>query len=55
MTTVDLNPGYMRYYCNFCGRPAMSPVPDDTIVRAILVCPECIQAGKIIFPEDAEE
>jgi len=22
------------------------------VIRAVLICPECIEAGKIIFPEE---
>jgi hypothetical protein len=26
-------------------------VPDDIIVRGVAVCPECIEQGKVVFPE----
>ena len=42
----------MRYHCWFCGKSVTTPVPDDTLVRALLVCPECIDAKRIVFPED---
>lgn len=29
--------------CNRCGRPVSNPLPDDTIVRAWVECPECIE------------
>jgi hypothetical protein len=32
----------MRLICFGCGKPVSSPVPDETIVRAVLYCPECI-------------
>jgi hypothetical protein len=34
----------MRLYCYFCGKSVSNEVPDDTIVRACLECPECIEA-----------
>lgn len=33
----------MRIGCNICGKPVSSEVPDDTIVRAWVECPECIE------------
>jgi DNA-directed RNA polymerase subunit RPC12/RpoP len=41
----------MRYYCYFCGKSATSELPADAVVRALIVCPECIGEGKIIIPE----
>jgi hypothetical protein len=39
----------MRLRCFFCGKSVSNEVPDDTIVRACLECPECIEAhGEII-------
>lgn len=41
----------MRLHCTECGKSVSSEVPDGTIVRAILVCPECVAR---MFPaEDA--
>jgi hypothetical protein len=37
--------------CNFCGKTVTTPVDNGTIVRAILVCPECIEAGCVVIPE----
>ena len=37
----------MRLTCYFCGKSVSSEVPTNTTVRALLVCPECIEAGKI--------
>jgi hypothetical protein len=47
-------------YCYFCGKSvstAFEPVPTDTpdgglILRALVVCPECIESKKILIPED---
>lgn len=32
----------IRFHCHGCGRSVSTPVPDDTILRAIAWCPECI-------------
>jgi len=50
----------MRLQCYFCGRSVSNEVPQDTVVRALLVCPECIEAGieagKVqVVPERREE
>jgi DNA-directed RNA polymerase subunit RPC12/RpoP len=37
----------MRYCCYFCGKSVSNEVPDETVIRALLVCPECIDAGRI--------
>jgi len=45
----------MRLYCYFCSKSVSSEVPKDTIVRAVLICPECIEAKRILIPnEDAK-
>jgi DNA-directed RNA polymerase subunit RPC12/RpoP len=44
----------MRYHCHFCGKSVTSELPDDTVIRAILVCPECIEDKRIVIPEPAE-
>jgi len=44
----------MRLYCYFCGKSVTSVLHPDTVVRAILVCPECIEAKKVIIPEDED-
>jgi hypothetical protein len=41
----------MRLYCTFCGKSVSSEVHEDTVVRAALVCPECIEAGEIVVPD----
>jgi hypothetical protein len=30
-------------------------VPEETVVRALLVCPECIEAGKVHILESVED
>jgi DNA-directed RNA polymerase subunit RPC12/RpoP len=45
----------MRYPCSFCGKSVSSELPDDAVLRAILVCPECIEAKRILIPEDDDE
>jgi DNA-directed RNA polymerase subunit RPC12/RpoP len=36
----------MRYFCYFCGKSVSSELPDDSVIRALLVCPECIEKGE---------
>jgi DNA-directed RNA polymerase subunit RPC12/RpoP len=45
----------MRYHCYECGKSVTSELPDDAVIRAVLICPECIEAGKIIFPEKDDD
>jgi hypothetical protein len=33
----------VRLYCYFCGKSVSNEVPRDTVVRALLECPECIE------------
>lgn len=32
----------MRLFCFGCGKCVSNQVPDDTVVRAVTICPECI-------------
>jgi hypothetical protein len=32
----------VRLLCTECGRSVSSEIPEDTVVRAVLVCPECV-------------
>lgn len=41
----------MRLFCYFCSVTVSTEVPEDTLVRALLVCPECIQKGEILLPD----
>lgn len=41
----------MHLYCAACGKSVSNEVPFNTIVRAVLACPECIEAGRVTFPE----
>jgi len=43
----------MRYPCYFCGKSVTSELPDESVIRALLICPECIEAKRILFPDDA--
>jgi hypothetical protein len=45
----------MRYLCWYCGKSVTSELPDDSVIRAILICAECIEAKKVVFPEDHDE
>lgn len=42
----------MRLFCWSCAKSVSNEVPEDTILRAVCICPECIEAKKVIFPED---
>lgn len=40
--------GELKYIkCNRCGKPVSSMIPKETIVRAWIECPECINYSKI--------
>lgn len=41
----------MFYHCYGCGKAVTSPLPEDSVVRAILICPECLEQGKITIPD----
>ena len=45
----------MRYHCYGCGKAVTSPLPDDVVIRAILVCPECLEAKRILIPEEPQQ
>lgn len=45
----------MRYQCYICGKSVTSELPNDATIRAILICPECIEKQEIIFKGDVEE
>jgi hypothetical protein len=45
----------MRYHCEFCRTSVTSELPDDSVIRAILVCPECIDSGKVIIVKPLQE
>lgn len=33
----------MRYCCMFCQKAVSSELPEDALVRASLICPECLE------------
>lgn len=35
--------GLMRLYCYGCGKSVSTEVPDETILRAVAICPECVE------------
>ena len=39
----------MRYPCYFCGKSVTSELPHDSVIRALLVCPECMEKGEIVI------
>lgn len=44
-----------RLCCHFCGKSVTTEflVPNENsfIIRAIVVCPECIDSGQVIIPD----
>lgn len=42
-------PNTLRLRCTFCSKSVSTEVQDRTIVRAILVCPECLELGRIVI------
>jgi hypothetical protein len=36
----------MKLRCNICGDPVTDEVPEDTVVKAWLICPNCEEKGK---------
>ena len=51
----------MRLFCFGCGKSVSTEVPDETILRACCVCPECIprmmreDAKTILSPADDDD
>ena len=33
----------MRYRCHYCGKSVTSELPDTAVIRATLICPECLE------------
>jgi DNA-directed RNA polymerase subunit RPC12/RpoP len=44
----------MRYVCYFCHKSVTSELPSDSVIRAALVCPECLLEGKVVLKDDAD-
>lgn len=42
----------MRYICYTCKKSVSSELPNDSVIRAVLICPECIEKGEILFASD---
>ena len=40
-----------QIHCSRCGEGVSSPVPKDTVVRAWVECPECIETGRLKVKE----
>lgn len=40
--------------CSICGKTVSNTVPFNTIVRAVVVCPECIETGRVVVTEEPE-
>ena len=43
-----------RYPCYVCGKSVTSELPDDSVFRVVLICPECLAKG-VVIQEDADE
>ncbi len=46
----ELLPFAERILCMQCGKSVSTPVPKDTIVRAWVECPECIEKREKVGP-----
>lgn len=44
----------MRLCCSRCGKPVSTEIPDGTIVRAWIECPECIEKQTEDQKDDAD-
>jgi len=44
----------VRFHCYGCGKSVTSELPDGSVLRAIAICPECLEGGVVSFRE-AEE
>jgi DNA replicative helicase MCM subunit Mcm2 (Cdc46/Mcm family) len=42
----------LRLICWICHKSVSNEVSDETVFRAIAICPECIEQNKVIFVED---
>jgi len=42
----------MRLFCWCCHKSVSNELPDDTVLRAVAICPECIEQKRVVFPED---
>jgi hypothetical protein len=45
----------MKLRCFSCGKSVSTTVPDNTVLRAILTCPECIEANQATTTGDSME
>ena len=45
----------MRIHCNKCGKEVSSDVPDNTILRGWVECPECIIKDNDVKPLTEEQ
>ena len=34
----------MRLQCYFCSKSVSNELPEETVVRGLLICPECVEA-----------
>jgi hypothetical protein len=43
----------LRLICWICHKSVSNEVSDETVFRAVAICPECIEADRVRFPGDA--
>lgn len=36
----------MRYVCFMCDKSVTSELPEDAVIRAVLICPECLELAE---------
>jgi hypothetical protein len=44
----------MRYFCWTCHKSVSSELPEDSVIRGLIVCPECIEIGTVSFTGDTD-
>lgn len=42
-----------RYFCHYCGKSVTSELPEDAVIRATIICPECLAGGDPAMVEAA--
>lgn len=40
-----------RLHCYFCAKSVSSEVPEETVVRGVLICQKCMEAMESIHPD----
>ena len=45
----------MRYHCHFCQKSVTSDLPNEAVIRATLICPECLELADQVKLNDVME